>query len=79
MICRYGQCTTLDVTDPCSHLWCGHKDSPLVCKTKKGPPLEGTSCGLDKVINNIMLRKSGLIFLLGSSSTILIVCNISFI
>ncbi|KAF7281742.1 hypothetical protein GWI33_004301 [Rhynchophorus ferrugineus] len=44
----YSMCSTFDVTEPCSHLWCGHKDNPYVCKTKKGPPLEGTECGFGK-------------------------------
>lgn len=41
-------CRAFDIIEPCSHLWCGHEKSPLVCKTKKGPPLEGTECGSDK-------------------------------
>lgn len=41
-------CRAFDIIEPCAHLWCGHKDSPLVCKTKKGPPLEGTECGFGK-------------------------------
>ncbi|GLV41283.1 ADAM metallopeptidase with thrombospondin type 1 motif B [Carabus blaptoides fortunei] len=45
-------CKAFDIIEPCSHLWCGHKDSPMVCKTKKGPPLEGTECGLNKYCVN---------------------------
>ncbi|KAK4883298.1 hypothetical protein RN001_006617 [Aquatica leii] len=41
-------CRSFDIIEPCSHLWCGHEKSPLVCKTKKGSPLEGTECGFDK-------------------------------
>ncbi|KAF5281477.1 hypothetical protein FQA39_LY17770 [Lamprigera yunnana] len=44
----YELCRSFDIIEPCSHLWCGHVKSPLVCKTKKGPPLEGTECGFDK-------------------------------
>ena len=44
---RYSLCRTLNLPDPCSHLWCGHVSAPLVCKTKKGPPLEGTECGVN--------------------------------
>ncbi|KAK5650098.1 hypothetical protein RI129_001127 [Pyrocoelia pectoralis] len=44
----YQLCRSFDIIEPCSHLWCGHVSSPLVCKTKKGPPLEGTECGFDK-------------------------------
>ncbi|XP_023715341.1 A disintegrin and metalloproteinase with thrombospondin motifs 3 isoform X2 [Cryptotermes secundus] len=43
----YSLCRTLNLPDPCSHLWCGHVSAPLVCKTKKGPPLEGTECGVN--------------------------------
>ncbi|KAJ9581389.1 hypothetical protein L9F63_023435, partial [Diploptera punctata] len=43
----YSLCRTLNLPDPCSHLWCGHYSAPLVCKTKKGPPLEGTECGIN--------------------------------
>lgn len=27
----------------------------MVCKTKKGPPLEGTECGLNKVILLVLI------------------------
>lgn len=50
-------CRAFDVLEPCSHLWCGHKNTSLVCKTKKGPPLEGTECGVNKVDFKIILRK----------------------
>ncbi|KDR15277.1 A disintegrin and metalloproteinase with thrombospondin motifs 3 [Zootermopsis nevadensis] len=43
----YSLCRTLNLPDPCSHLWCSHFSAPLVCKTKKGPPLEGTECGVN--------------------------------
>ena len=46
---RYFLCRSFALSDPCTHLWCGHKSSPQLCKTKKGPPLEGTPCGQDKV------------------------------
>lgn len=52
-------CRAFDIIEPCSHLWCGHKNASAVCKTKKGPPLEGTECGRHKVIfffNNILHR-----------------------
>ncbi|KAG5878130.1 hypothetical protein JTB14_017219 [Gonioctena quinquepunctata] len=45
---RYFMCRAFEIIEPCSHLWCGHQDTPLVCKTKKGPPLEGTECGFGK-------------------------------
>ncbi|CAH1108058.1 unnamed protein product, partial [Psylliodes chrysocephalus] len=44
----YTMCRSFEIIEPCSHLWCGHENSPLVCKTKKGPPLEGTECGFGK-------------------------------
>ncbi|XP_051514837.1 A disintegrin and metalloproteinase with thrombospondin motifs 2-like isoform X1 [Myxocyprinus asiaticus] len=31
--------------DPCKQLWCAHPDNPFFCKTKKGPPIDGTTCG----------------------------------
>ncbi|CAL8308404.1 unnamed protein product [Arctogadus glacialis] len=34
--------------DPCKQLWCSHPDNPLFCKTKKGPPIDGTRCGDEK-------------------------------
>ncbi|CAG9864125.1 unnamed protein product [Phyllotreta striolata] len=44
----YTMCRSFEIIEPCSHLWCGHEKSPFVCKTKKGPPLEGTECGVGK-------------------------------
>lgn len=44
-------CRAFEIVEACSHLWCGHQNSPLVCKTKKGPPLEGTECDFGKVRN----------------------------
>ena len=42
-------CRSFQLADPCEHLWCAHSDTPLLCKTKKGPPMDGTACGPDKV------------------------------
>ncbi len=36
---------TTQLNDPCTHLWCSHQQSPDICKTKKGPPMDGTECG----------------------------------
>ena len=33
------------LNDPCTQLWCSHHQSPDICKTKKGPPMDGTECG----------------------------------
>ncbi|XP_050392915.1 A disintegrin and metalloproteinase with thrombospondin motifs 2 isoform X1 [Patella vulgata] len=34
--------------DPCGVLWCSKRRSPSLCRTKRGPALEGTHCGRDK-------------------------------
>lgn len=44
----YGLCSNVGLTDPCTHLWCSNSSMPHNCKTKKGPPLEGTICGKHK-------------------------------
>ncbi|XP_043274016.1 A disintegrin and metalloproteinase with thrombospondin motifs 2-like [Venturia canescens] len=44
----YALCRSFELPGPCSHLWCGHTSVSEVCKTKKGPPLEGTVCGKNK-------------------------------
>ncbi|XP_066584246.1 A disintegrin and metalloproteinase with thrombospondin motifs 3-like isoform X2 [Prorops nasuta] len=44
----YKLCERFGHFEPCSHLWCGNTNVSLSCKTKKGPPLEGTSCGAHK-------------------------------
>ncbi|XP_043917097.1 A disintegrin and metalloproteinase with thrombospondin motifs 3 isoform X2 [Protopterus annectens] len=40
----YRMCTAFQTFDPCKQLWCSHADNPSFCKTKKGPPLDGTEC-----------------------------------
>ncbi|XP_013383070.1 A disintegrin and metalloproteinase with thrombospondin motifs 3 isoform X2 [Lingula anatina] len=40
----YGLCKAFHHVDPCQYLWCATHDNPLLCKTKKGPPLPGTEC-----------------------------------
>ncbi|XP_041049864.1 A disintegrin and metalloproteinase with thrombospondin motifs 2-like [Carcharodon carcharias] len=44
----YMMCTAFRTFDPCKQLWCSHPDNPYFCKTKKGPPLDGTMCALGK-------------------------------
>ncbi|XP_053296774.1 A disintegrin and metalloproteinase with thrombospondin motifs 2 isoform X1 [Pleuronectes platessa] len=44
----YSLCTAYTTHDPCKQLWCSDYNSPFFCKTKKGPPLDGTQCGLGK-------------------------------
>lgn len=44
----YEHCKTFDIEEPCSRLWCGNSNISESCKTKKGPPLEGTLCGTSK-------------------------------
>ncbi|XP_058654418.1 A disintegrin and metalloproteinase with thrombospondin motifs 2-like isoform X3 [Onychostoma macrolepis] len=41
----YMMCTAYRPFDPCKQLWCSHPDNPFFCKTKKGPPIDGTKCG----------------------------------
>ncbi|KAG8579260.1 hypothetical protein GDO81_010779 [Engystomops pustulosus] len=44
----YMMCTAFRTFDPCKQLWCSHPDNPYFCKTKKGPPLDGTMCAQGK-------------------------------
>ncbi|XP_072881371.1 A disintegrin and metalloproteinase with thrombospondin motifs 14 isoform X5 [Hemitrygon akajei] len=44
----YQTCTAFRTFDPCKQLWCSHPDNPYFCKTKKGPPLDGTECASGK-------------------------------
>ncbi|XP_058505704.1 A disintegrin and metalloproteinase with thrombospondin motifs 2-like isoform X2 [Solea solea] len=44
----YTMCTAYRTFDPCKQLWCSHPDNPFFCKTKKGPPIDGTTCGNGK-------------------------------
>ncbi|XP_052006280.1 A disintegrin and metalloproteinase with thrombospondin motifs 2-like isoform X1 [Xyrauchen texanus] len=44
----YMMCTAYRTFDPCKQLWCAHPDNPFFCKTKKGPPIDGTTCGDEK-------------------------------
>ncbi|KAI3351216.1 hypothetical protein L3Q82_005769 [Scortum barcoo] len=44
----YTMCTAYRAFDPCKQLWCSHPDNPFFCKTKKGPPIDGTMCGNGK-------------------------------
>ncbi|TKS83449.1 disintegrin and metalloproteinase with thrombospondin motifs 2 [Collichthys lucidus] len=41
----YSLCTAYATHDPCKQLWCADYNNPFYCKTKKGPPLDGTKCG----------------------------------
>nr|XP_015205093.1 PREDICTED: A disintegrin and metalloproteinase with thrombospondin motifs 2 isoform X1 [Lepisosteus oculatus] len=46
---RVGQAASQYRTfDPCKQLWCSHPDNPFFCKTKKGPPIDGTMCAPGK-------------------------------
>ena len=51
----YTFCRSFQLADPCEHLWCAHSDTPLLCKTKKGPPMDGTACGPEKVCMMMIL------------------------
>ncbi|CAH2276711.1 A disintegrin and metallo ase with thrombospondin motifs 2 [Pelobates cultripes] len=44
----YMMCTAFRTFDPCKQLWCSHPDNPYFCKTKKGPPLDGTMCAHER-------------------------------
>ena len=44
----YSFCRSFQLSDPCAHLWCTHNNNPELCKTKKGPPMDGTACGKNK-------------------------------
>ncbi|XP_072484791.1 A disintegrin and metalloproteinase with thrombospondin motifs 14 isoform X1 [Notamacropus eugenii] len=44
----YQTCTAFRTFDSCKQLWCSHPDNPYFCKTKKGPPLDGTECATGK-------------------------------
>uniref|UniRef100_A0A671TS65 ADAM metallopeptidase with thrombospondin type 1 motif, 2a n=1 Tax=Sparus aurata TaxID=8175 RepID=A0A671TS65_SPAAU len=44
----YSLCTAYATIDPCKQLWCSDYNNPFYCKTKKGPPLDGTKCGPGK-------------------------------
>ncbi|KAG7237500.1 hypothetical protein INR49_032249 [Caranx melampygus] len=44
----YSLCTVYTNLDPCKQLWCSDYNNPFFCKTKKGPPLDGTKCGPGK-------------------------------
>lgn len=41
--------TQFQTFEPCKQLWCSHPDNPYFCKTKKGPPLDGTECAPGQV------------------------------
>ncbi|PNI75523.1 ADAMTS14 isoform 1 [Pan troglodytes] len=41
-------CLAFRTFEPCKQLWCSHPDNPYFCKTKKGPPLDGTECAPGK-------------------------------
>ncbi|XP_051793849.1 A disintegrin and metalloproteinase with thrombospondin motifs 2-like [Acanthochromis polyacanthus] len=44
----YSLCTAYTTLEPCKQLWCSDYINPFFCKTKKGPPLDGTKCGPGK-------------------------------
>ncbi|XP_049449163.1 A disintegrin and metalloproteinase with thrombospondin motifs 2 [Epinephelus fuscoguttatus] len=44
----YSLCTAYPTLDPCKQLWCSDYHNPFYCKTKKGPPLDGTKCAPGK-------------------------------
>ncbi|PWA24184.1 hypothetical protein CCH79_00016280 [Gambusia affinis] len=48
VIMTFTAATLFRTFDPCKQLWCSHPDNPYFCKTKKGPPLDGTECAPGK-------------------------------
>ncbi|XP_061607426.1 A disintegrin and metalloproteinase with thrombospondin motifs 2-like [Phyllopteryx taeniolatus] len=44
----YGTCNAYPNTQPCQQLWCSDYNHPFFCRSKKGPPLDGTPCGPGK-------------------------------
>ncbi|KAM4727217.1 A disintegrin and metalloproteinase with thrombospondin motifs 2-like [Anableps anableps] len=44
----FSLCTAYTTPDSCKQLWCSDYNNPFFCKTKKGPPLDGTKCGPGK-------------------------------
>nr|XP_031316993.1 A disintegrin and metalloproteinase with thrombospondin motifs 14 isoform X6 [Camelus dromedarius] len=44
----YHTCSAFRTFEACKQLWCSHPDNPYFCKTKKGPPLDGTECAPGK-------------------------------
>ncbi|XP_044798149.2 A disintegrin and metalloproteinase with thrombospondin motifs 14 isoform X4 [Bubalus bubalis] len=44
----YHTCSAFRTFEACRQLWCSHPDNPYFCKTKKGPPLDGTECAPGK-------------------------------
>ncbi|XP_054610510.1 A disintegrin and metalloproteinase with thrombospondin motifs 2-like [Dunckerocampus dactyliophorus] len=44
----YGTCSAYPNLEPCKQLWCSDYNNPFFCKSKKGPPLDGTPCGQGK-------------------------------
>ncbi|ERE87225.1 A disintegrin and metalloproteinase with thrombospondin motif 14-like protein [Cricetulus griseus] len=46
----YHTCLAFRTFEPCKQLWCSHPDNPYFCKTKKGPPLDGTECAPGKCL-----------------------------
>lgn len=63
--------------DPCKQLWCSHPDNPFFCKTKKGPPIDGTICGDGKVLVLGHLHKY--IYIYGKCSSHYIIIVVEFV
>lgn len=65
--------------DPCKQLWCSHPDNPFFCKTKKGPPIDGTICGDGKVLVLGHLHKYIYIYIYGKCSSHYIIIVVEFV
>ncbi|XP_057677390.1 A disintegrin and metalloproteinase with thrombospondin motifs 2-like [Corythoichthys intestinalis] len=44
----YGTCRAYPNTHPCQQIWCSDHNHPFFCRATKGPPLDGTPCGIGK-------------------------------
>nr|XP_061818785.1 A disintegrin and metalloproteinase with thrombospondin motifs 2-like [Nerophis lumbriciformis] len=63
----YGTCNAYPNLQPCQQLWCSDSNNPFFCRSKKGPPLDGTPCGQGKhcyrglciVLTPDLLRQDG--------------------
>ncbi|CAL1526316.1 unnamed protein product [Lymnaea stagnalis] len=45
--------------EPCSVLWCSQSSHPHLCRTKRGPPAPGSSCGHERECRNDVCQYIG--------------------
>ncbi|XP_070185529.1 A disintegrin and metalloproteinase with thrombospondin motifs 3-like isoform X2 [Littorina saxatilis] len=44
---RFGLCSAFHA-DSCDMLWCSDRNTPQLCRTKRGPPVPGSHCGYER-------------------------------